>query len=64
MVEKYSLKNIDLFYVDAEGYDGEIILSLLDNSIKCKIIIFEYVHIENNLFMTYHHFLGQKTPSM
>ncbi len=51
LFEKYSLTNIDLFYVDAEGHDGEIILSLLDNSIECKIIIFEYVHIENNLLI-------------
>tara|TARA_B100002051_G_scaffold274401_1_gene315448 strand:+ start:7635 stop:8378 length:744 start_codon:yes stop_codon:yes gene_type:complete len=49
LFEKYKLTNIDLFYVDAEGYDGEIVLSFLKNSFECKIIIFEYIHIKNNL---------------
>ena len=52
LFEKYKLNNIDLFYVDAEGYDGEIVLSFLKNSIECKVIVFEYIHIDNEIFKT------------
>ena len=52
LIEKYKLNNIDLFYVDAEGYDGEIVLSFLKNSIECKAIIFEYIHIDHEIFKT------------
>ena len=52
LIEKYKLNNIDLFYVDAEGYDGEIVLSFLKNSIECKVIVFEYIHIDNEIFKT------------
>ncbi len=49
LIDTYKIKDIDLFYVDAEGHDGEIILSLLNNSVECKIIIFEFIHIQNKL---------------
>ena len=51
LLNKYKLKSIDLLYVDAEGYDGEIILSFLNEEIDCKAIIFEFIHIKNKLFM-------------
>lgn len=48
LIEKYQLKNVDLFFVDAEGYDGKIIYDLLVKSNLRPIVIFEYIHIENN----------------
>lgn len=45
--EKHKIKHIDLFYVDAEGYDGKIVLDLLNNTSFKPIIIFEYIHINN-----------------
>ncbi len=37
-------------FIDAEGYDGEIVINFLENKLKCKVIIFEYIHINNELF--------------
>ena len=45
-----SLKNLDLFFVDEEGYDGKIVYDLLNKSNLRPIIIFEYIHIDNNFF--------------
>ena len=46
---KHEIKNLDLFYVDAEGYDGKIVLDFLLNIKLRPIIIFEYVHVNNNI---------------
>ena len=50
LLKKYNLNTLDLFYVDAEGYDGEIVFNFLETSVECKLIIFEYIHIKNELF--------------
>jgi FkbM family methyltransferase len=50
LIEKYQLEDLDLFFVDAEGYDGKIVFDLLVKSNLRPIIIFEYIHIENNFF--------------
>ena len=50
LIEKYQLKDLDLFFVDAEGYDGRIVYDLLVKSDLRPIIIFEYIHIENIFF--------------
>ena len=51
LINKYQLKSLDLLYVDAEGYDGDIVLSFLRDNNKLKpIIIFEYIHIKNSIF--------------
>ena len=47
LIEKYQIKKLDLFFIDAEGYDGKIVYDLLIKSIT-SIIIFEHIHIENN----------------
>ena len=47
LLEKYKINKVDLFYCDAKGYDGNIVLGLLKSKIQCKIIIFEYIHVEN-----------------
>lgn len=50
LIKKYQIQNLDLFFVDAEGYDGKIVYDLLNKSNLRPIIIFEYIHIDNNFF--------------
>jgi FkbM family methyltransferase len=50
LIKKYDLKDLDLLYIDAEGYDGKIVLDFFENSKFEPIIIFEYVHIDSILF--------------
>lgn len=45
---KYKFKEIDLIYVDAEGYDGKIILDFLKKYKGNPILIFEFIHIDNS----------------
>jgi len=50
LIEKYNFIDLDLLYIDAEGYDGKIVKDFL-NTIKSRpFIIFEYIHIDNSLF--------------
>lgn len=49
LIKKYGSK-IDLLIIDAEGYDGNIVIDLLENSNTRPIIIFEYIHINFNIF--------------
>ena len=49
LFNKYEIRELDLFYLDAEGYDGKIVYDFLLNIEIRPLIIFEYVHIENNL---------------
>ena len=50
LISKHSIRNLDLFFVDAEGYDGKIVYDLLTQSDLRPIIIFEYIHIQNDFF--------------
>ena len=50
LIKKYSIKNLDLLMIDAEGYDGNIVIDFLSNSSLRPIIVFEYIHIKNKLF--------------
>ena len=50
LLEKYNITNLDLFFVDAEGYDGNIVCDFLDKVNFRSIIIFEYIHINNIIF--------------
>ena len=50
LVKKYNAENIDLLYVDTEGYDGKIVYDFITNFSKKPIIIFEFVHIDSNFF--------------
>ena len=52
LIEKHKLDKVDLFFCDAEGYDGQIVLSFLNCPVNCKIIIFEFIHIENKILKT------------
>ena len=59
LINKYNLENLDLLYVDAEGYDGKIVFDFLKER-SCPIIIFEYIHIENELFKKLINLLNEK----
>ena len=50
LINKHNFFNFDLLFIDAEGYDGEIVLNFFKNNLKCKILIFEYIHINNKIF--------------
>ncbi|MDA9629791.1 FkbM family methyltransferase [Candidatus Pelagibacter sp.] len=50
LIEKYQIKKLDLLFIDAEGYDGDIVLDFLKQTNLRPIIIFEYIHIENKIF--------------
>ena len=44
LIKKYKFDNLDLLFVDAEGYDVNIINDFLLNLNLRPIIIFEYIH--------------------
>ena len=46
LINKY-FDSLDLLLIDAESYDGYIILDLLENSNYRPLIISEYIHIHN-----------------
>ena len=50
LLKKYNITNLDLLFVDAEGYDGNIVYDFLEKTNFRSIIIFEYIHIENVIF--------------
>jgi FkbM family methyltransferase len=50
LLEKHSIKNLDLISIDTEGYDGSIVIDFLNNTKLRPIIIFEYIHINDFIF--------------
>ena len=50
LLEKHDFLDLDLLYIDAEGYDGEILLDFFNFTNKKPIVIFEYIHISHNTF--------------
>jgi FkbM family methyltransferase len=51
LIAKYNINNLDLLFVDTEGYDGKIIYDFLDSSNLRPFMIFEYIHIHNDTFL-------------
>ena len=51
LLKKYQINNLDLLFIDAEGYDGDIVISFLDYIDFQPIIIFEFIHIEYDIFL-------------
>ncbi len=49
LIKKHSVKNFDLLLIDTEGYDGEIIIDFLNKSNMKPIIIFEFIHVKNEI---------------
>ena len=50
LLKKYSFTQLDLLMVDAEGYDGDIIIDFLSSNSLRPLIIFEYIHIKHSTF--------------
>ena len=50
LLKKYNISNLDILFIDAEGYDGDILIDFFNNSTQEPILIFEYIHIENKIF--------------
>jgi len=50
LIKKYNIEELDLLYVDTEGYDGKIVYEFIKDTQLKPIIIFEYIHIENKFF--------------
>ena len=49
LLNKHDIKHFDLFYLDAEGYDGKIVYDFLLNINIRPLIIFEFVHLDGNI---------------
>jgi len=50
LIKKHKLNIVDLLFVDAEGYDADIIEDFLKTSLMRPIIIFENLHVSNKKF--------------
>jgi len=50
LIEKYKIEDLDLLFIDTEGYDGEIVYDFLSKNSMRPIIIFEYIHIRSDFF--------------
>ena len=49
LMKKYNLNEIDLIFMDIEGYEGEIIIDFFKTINLRPIIIFEFIHIKNRV---------------
>ena len=47
LIKKHNLDMIDMLFIDAEGYDANIIEDFFKTSLMRPIIIFEYLHVSN-----------------
>ena len=59
LFEKYNF-DINLLFIDAEGYDADIVIDLLNNSNFKPIIVIEYVHIQLATIKTLNEVLKEK----
>jgi FkbM family methyltransferase len=50
LINKHKFNNLDLLFIDSEGYDGKIVLNFLSIAKKLPIIVFEFSHIDNDTF--------------
>ena len=50
LIKKYSIQNLDLIMIDTEGYDGSIVIDILNKNITRPIIVFEYIHTDHSTF--------------
>jgi FkbM family methyltransferase len=50
LIKKHNLDMVDLLFIDAEGYDVDIIEDFFKTSLLRPIIIFEYLHASNQKF--------------
>tara|TARA_B100001142_G_C14238079_1_gene618178 strand:+ start:358 stop:1104 length:747 start_codon:yes stop_codon:yes gene_type:complete len=50
LINKYKFQDLDLLFLDTEGYDGKIVYDFLSTVDKKPIIVFEYIHVDNIIF--------------
>jgi FkbM family methyltransferase len=50
LIIKHDIKKFDLLFVDAEGYDADIVSDFLNSSLIRPVIVLEYLHIPNEKF--------------
>jgi len=50
LIIKHDIKKFDLLFIDAEGYDADIVSDFLNSSLIRPIIVLEYLHILNEKF--------------
>ena len=55
--------DLDILFIDAEGYDGDILIDFFNSSKQEPILIFEYIHIENKIFEDLINILTKKNYS-
>ena len=60
LIKKYSINTLDLLMIDAEGYDGNIVVDFLSKNPLRPLIIFEYLHIKSSVFSKLINLLNQK----
>jgi len=60
LISKHNLKSFDLLFIDAEGYDGKIVIDFLTSTLIKPIIILEFIHIKNDVFKNLINNLEQK----
>lgn len=59
LFEKYNF-DINLLFIDAEGYDANIVIDLLQNSNFKPIIVIEYVHVPLSTIKNFNNLLTEK----
>ena len=50
LITKHKFNSLDLLFIDAEGYDGNIAIDFLTTTLIRPIIILEYIHIQKKIF--------------
>lgn len=50
LMKKYDIKNLDLLFMDVEGHEGVILNNFFENIELRPIIVFEFIHIKNDIF--------------
>ena len=50
LIIKHNISKFDLLFVDAEGYDADIVSDFLNSSLIRPVIVLEYLHIQNEKF--------------
>ena len=63
LLKKYNISDLDILFIDAEGYDGDILIDFFNSSKQEPILIFEYIHIENKIFKDLVNILSKKNYS-
>ena len=59
LFEKYNF-DINLLFIDAEGYDANIVIDLLQNSNFKPIIVIEYIHVQLSTIKNLNNLLEEK----